>query len=843
MKNWCMMLLQLTVSSGALVFVIFAARWLLRKAGTPKKWIVVLWALLAIRLAVPVTVSLPFSLLPDFSGWLSEETVVESVDPVSMDSDRVQTPEGRNHADAPSGTEVLPDAPSEPQPAEAGNVLPADSGMKPKTETGEPKVVTSRPKPWIPGVYDILVAVYLTGTLGMLLYFAISYLRLSRRVRQSIPLSGETGVFLSDQIKTAFVLGFFRCKIYLPIHMPEVFMNDVLRHERSHISRKDPLWKLLGFLLLSLHWFNPLVWIAYFAFIHDLEYACDEKAVAESMEAEKKEYANALLFFSGAERSPFFCRVAFGEPNVKERIENLMASKKHYAVVSVLIMLLAVTLSACLFTTGGETGTSRGGSEGTANDSAGEEATPFSLSEIHSSPTYAGLFRLEKEEFERIYGKVGYRLSAYLGETEDAYCFLAIKESTGRSVVVYLSKGDASLQKELSFEFPQGVKTTGILYYGLYQEKPVIGVSWSDTVTERPVTEESQRIGLLNDDGSLTEWLHFVKMREPEIRILEPVVCDRLFYIEKPANNHGILKALNLQTMETEVIRTAFMPGEEDTVSFLLSPAVEKEPEGVFYTVVSGDRKPGQPDNKYDCDVIYELNYYRFSEQKSKPVLEAKNSFQYNDSGLKEGRLFTYSDDPFWEVAIGDPDELFVYGSASDLFQAIDLKNGTACILDQDGSYPNEDPFIGNQLLEVRKVGEAKYMIRTKWKILEYDSSAFSFNCYQIPSGNSENPYLELNMADDSGRYAIAVDRDAGTARLYDLYRSKRIMETSTDPEERFVNREENEREGKIDLLFDRRAELLAGILAASEDEQESIREEIAKIDEELEELGVEFAP
>ena len=178
----------------------------------------------------------------------------------------------------------------------------------------------------------------------MIIYMIVSYLRLRCKVRENIP--DENGMLACDRIGSPFVLGILRPKIYIPSTLDENEKQYVLLHERAHIKRLDTLWKPLAFLILSVHWFNPLVWLAYFLFSRDTELACDEKAVRSLSLKERKEYSEALLECSAKCFAVAACPFAFGEHPVKKRIESVLRYKKpkFYQVIFAVSATMAVVV-------------------------------------------------------------------------------------------------------------------------------------------------------------------------------------------------------------------------------------------------------------------------------------------------------------------------------------------------------------------------------------------------------------------------------------------------------------------------------------------------------------------
>ncbi len=191
--------------------------------------------------------------------------------------------------------------------------------------------------------------IWLAVMLGMLVYAAVSWLRIGRQVRESLPAEGN--IRISDKIMTPFILGIVRPRIYLPVNLREEERLYVIAHERAHLYRHDHWWKPVGFLVLTVHWFNPLVWAGYLLFCRDVEYACDERVIAEMGEAHKKPYAHALIFCSAAHRSISVCPLAFGEEGVKQRIRHVLHYRKPAFWMILAAVLAGLTAIVCLFGT------------------------------------------------------------------------------------------------------------------------------------------------------------------------------------------------------------------------------------------------------------------------------------------------------------------------------------------------------------------------------------------------------------------------------------------------------------------------------------------------------------
>lgn len=193
-----------------------------------------------------------------------------------------------------------------------------------------------------------LAPLWLLGTIGMLGYAMGSTLRLRRRLRESIRL--EKRVWISDRIDMPFILGLFRPRIYFPADMDEALRESVLQHERAHLRRGDPWWKLLGWLILSLYWFSPFLWLSWFLFCRDLELSCDERVIRDWGEAERKSYASALLEYSRPRAKRLMTPLAFGETGLKGRIQAVLNYKKPGFLLVALPLLLCAAAAVFLCT-------------------------------------------------------------------------------------------------------------------------------------------------------------------------------------------------------------------------------------------------------------------------------------------------------------------------------------------------------------------------------------------------------------------------------------------------------------------------------------------------------------
>lgn len=300
--------LNMSIAAGWLIFAVVLLRFVLKKA--PKWIIVLLWGIVALRLMIPYSFESTFSLIPSaetFSAYniRYETPVIHSGIPVI------------NNMVNPVLREAFA-----PNPAASVNPL---------------------------YVWTFIASViWPVGIAAMLVYAVISCVRVRQSVSERVPFEGN--IFLCDHVKSPFILGLIRPKIYLPSGMDAIAMEPVISHERAHLARNDHWWKPLGFLILSIHWFNPLCWVAYVLLCRDIELACDEKVIRQMNLDEKKQYSSALLDCSTGRQLVTICPLAFGEVGVKARIKNVLNYKKPAFWVIVAAIIACVVVTVCFAT-------------------------------------------------------------------------------------------------------------------------------------------------------------------------------------------------------------------------------------------------------------------------------------------------------------------------------------------------------------------------------------------------------------------------------------------------------------------------------------------------------------
>ena len=302
-------LLNLSISASWLVLAVLVLRLVSKRS--PKWMNVLLWGIVALRLMLPFSIESALSLIPS----------AETLSPEVVQFDPAPT--------ITSGVELIDNAVN-PSLSESFAAAPLASV--------NPLYVWTYLAGWV----------WLIGLGAMLLYALVSYLQLRRRV--SVSLCVRENIYLCDAISSPFILGVVKPRIYLPSGLDEVERQNVLSHERAHLTRRDHWWKPLGFALLAVYWFNPLLWLAYALLCRDIELACDERVIRTMDESAVKTYSTVLLACSMPHKAVITCPLAFGEVGVKERVRNALHYKKPAFWVVAASVAVCVVVAVCFLT-------------------------------------------------------------------------------------------------------------------------------------------------------------------------------------------------------------------------------------------------------------------------------------------------------------------------------------------------------------------------------------------------------------------------------------------------------------------------------------------------------------
>lgn len=306
--------LNMSITASYVLLAVLLIRHLLKKA--PKRYAYLLWSVVAFRLCIPVSFSSVFSL---FRAKPFDMTAAQSGGGAAL---RYLTPD-IGMAQAPQVTVGIP----------AMNAYISE-----RLPQGQMAASANPLQLWI----TIGSMLWLAGLVALLLYSLISYARLRRLVAPAVRLEGR--VYEADGIRSPFILGLVQPRIYLPFGLGETERDYVLRHEAYHLRRKDHLIQVIGWLILAVHWFNPLVWLAYTLMIRDMEMSCDEQVLGAADADIAKGYGLSLLAFATNRRIPLAGPLAFGETSIQERVKNIMSFRKPKKWVVWLTSLLCVAV-------------------------------------------------------------------------------------------------------------------------------------------------------------------------------------------------------------------------------------------------------------------------------------------------------------------------------------------------------------------------------------------------------------------------------------------------------------------------------------------------------------------
>ena len=300
-------IVNMSISASWLTLAVLLLRPIMKKA--PKWFCVLLWGFVAMRLLCPFSLESIFSLIP-------------------------------------SAQTISPDIMLDPTPEIHTGIASFNSAINPIIATFAPEQPASM-NPlqfWIP----LAAALWLIGLSAMLVYTAVSYFMLRHRVATAVLL--ENNIYQSELVDSPFVLGIIKPRIYLPFHIDDQNLAHVIAHEQAHIRRRDHWWKPLGFILLALHWFNPLMWLGYILLCRDIELACDEKVIKEMDNDTKADYTQTLISCSANRHSITACPLAFGEIGVKARVKSVMHYKKPAFWISLTAILACIVIAVCFLT-------------------------------------------------------------------------------------------------------------------------------------------------------------------------------------------------------------------------------------------------------------------------------------------------------------------------------------------------------------------------------------------------------------------------------------------------------------------------------------------------------------
>ena len=415
-------LVNMSITASWLVLAVIILRLLIRNA--PKTFSCLLWVLVAVRLVCPFSFESVFSLVPSVSTVPAE--IVYAREP-AIDS----------------GVTVVNNI--------VNPVL--TKSFAPSTELTSVNPIQI----WL----ALASCVWVLGIAVMLIYTLVSYIKLRRKTSASIEI--DKGVYICDGIDTPFILGLFRPRIILPSAMNEENFEYVIAHEKAHLRRLDHIWKPLGFGLLAVYWFNPVMWAAYILFCRDIELACDERVIKDMNAEDKAAYSSALLSCSIPRKAISACPLAFGEVGVKQRIKSVLNYKKPTFWIVVAAIVTIVAVAVCFLT-----------------DPKSEDKSKNDLA------SWIGVYEYEEfwdNDVNDTVSAINYQIEVYSKGDETYARFAAMGFQTDIDTVLTASGDENKIElREVS---------DGTLFLTLYKEDGVVKTQW-DKIS--PAVENSDGI-------------------------------------------------------------------------------------------------------------------------------------------------------------------------------------------------------------------------------------------------------------------------------------------------------------------------------------------------------------
>ncbi len=301
-------IVNMSISAGWIVLAVLLLRILLKKAP---KWItVLLWGIVAIRLICPFSIESVMSLIPS----------AQTVNPDVLISE----------AEINTGFEAV------------------DNIVNPVISEAVTTIGPEKSVNMFKLSISLFSKLWFIGIAVMLIYALVSYFQVKRKVNTAVKL--RDNIYQSESVVSPFVLGIIKANIYLPFNMSIQAEEHVIAHEEAHIKRKDHLWKPLGYIILTMHWFNPLIWLGYVLLCRDIELACDEKVVKKLTNEQRADYSQALLNCSVNRRLIAACPLAFGEVGIKARVKSVLNYKKPTFWIVIVAVISIIVTSVCLLT-------------------------------------------------------------------------------------------------------------------------------------------------------------------------------------------------------------------------------------------------------------------------------------------------------------------------------------------------------------------------------------------------------------------------------------------------------------------------------------------------------------
>lgn len=480
---------QMSISASYLILAVLFVRFLLRKA--PKAMRSFLWLMVGIRLLIPFSVESVFSLIPDTQ--VADEYIYETVQPEINTISNITSTDTMNS-----------------QPI-SGTLAPSVEKRMGKTQIA------------------VLIGtkIWLTGMVLMFGYLLTSWLRLKNRVKMSVPVNvslecGPTGrnqkIYQNSGIDSPFLFGIIKPRIYIPNGIADEELPYVVWHEMTHLKRRDYLIKPAGFILLSVYWFNPCVWMAYLALCKDIELICDEKVVRQLGASCKKAYSQALLNCAADRRVIAACPVAFGEVGVKERVKNVLNYKKPAFWVLVAAVLACVIVPVCFMTQKKTDIAENKDNPENAAEQSDSLSEAFSAEDINIETLFAGSYEMPESAMQQLEKDLDACQSA-MGTSEKAQTAYQTVEQWAQA---FCDRDGSTIVKLADEKAEQNLVNRELLQQGFDGGKDYVAFGWSSpwpwgADDDGDTSADNYRI--LNVTDRYAEILYYAWVSDPHVTV------------------------------------------------------------------------------------------------------------------------------------------------------------------------------------------------------------------------------------------------------------------------------------------------------------------------------------
>lgn len=326
-------LLKINAMATIVAVIVLALKYVLKKCGASRKLLFPLWIIIALRFVCPDFIESNFSLFNIFDNPISEEKQIainNNQTNITNTNNFIPTDMDFNTDNAVTNNTVINAEINEIQ-----TIIPSESIVKEQSNKLE--------------ITEILMLVWIAGSSGMILYALISYLKLKKTVMFAV--RKDEGYYETDMISTPCVLGIIKPKIYLTLNLTEKEKKYILTHENIHIRRKDYFTKFIAYMILTIHWVNPISWILFKMFVNDMEMLCDEESIKKLGNENKVGYMESLISLSSRNMKNILpCPIAFSENNTEKRVKNMIKYKKSGIIISVIALVVCIIIAAICLT-------------------------------------------------------------------------------------------------------------------------------------------------------------------------------------------------------------------------------------------------------------------------------------------------------------------------------------------------------------------------------------------------------------------------------------------------------------------------------------------------------------